>query len=647
MLASSVADWVCFVAVASLVARLGGERLGGTAVAGVMLARLLPSVLLGPLAGVLADRFDRKRLMILAHVARGLMYATMPLLSVLWAIYLLSFLIESLSLLWGPAKDAIIPNLVPRRQLANANSVSLVTTYGTLPLGATIFTALAGVAVALGDDGFGYLQARPEALALWLGAGAFLFSARMVSGLEPRGRVSSPGGNGRPPPLSPAAAVREFSDGISFLRQHALIRAMTLGIVIAFAGVGSVMSLGPIFARFTLHAGPTGFGLLMVALGIGMGIGMASLNVLGRSMGKDRIHYGAMFASGLCLLVIAAMPSISLAALLTVAMGAGAGLAWVSGYTLLQENVADEYRGRTFATLTVTARMALFVALAGFPALATAFGNHSVSVAGRMLDLSGTRIALWVGAIVTLMAGLLSRRGLRRTRLARPRALGLLPRHRKPEGSGKLIAFEGVEGAGKGTQIDMARRYLESKGHEVVVTREPGGTDFGNRLRETILDRQTGSVDARAEALLFAASRAQLVSVVIRPALTEGKIVLCDRFVDSSVAYQGVARGLGEQDILTLNAWATQGLFPDLVVLLHLEPDQGLARSERDPDRFESEDLAFHVKVADAYLRIAEEHPERFVVVEAGGTPEQIHERVRDALDRAVEGAEEGRAGAT
>jgi dTMP kinase len=319
----------------------------------------------------------------------------------------------------------------------------------------------------------------------------------------------------------------------------------------------------------------------------------------------------------------------------------------VSGYTLLQENVSDEFRGRTFATLTVSARIALFVALAGFPAFATAVGNYAPTAFGQTFDLSGTRVALTLGALIAIFAGLLSRRGLKRSRLARPRPLALLPRLIHPESPGKLIVFEGVEGSGKGTQIQMARNHLVSRGREVVVTREPGGTEFGDRLRETILSSDTGRVDARAEALLFAASRAHLVSVVIRPALAEGKIVLCDRFVDSSLAYQGAARGLGEQDILTLNAWATQGLFPDAVVLLHLEPEEGLARAEGNPDRIESEDLAFHAKVADAYLRIAEEHPERFEIVDASGTPEDVHGRVRDVLDRVLERDEGGRAGAT
>src|SRR5207253_5658342 len=182
--------------------------------------------------------------------------------------------------------------------------------------------------------------------------------------------------------------------------------------------------------------------------------------------------------------------------------------------------------------------------------------------------------------------------------------LALLPRLKQKPRPGAFVTFEGVEGSGKGTQIDMASRFLESEGFDVVVCREPGGTRVGERLRSLLLDRGTGSVEPRTEALLFAAARAQLVATVIRPALEAGKVVLSDRYVDSSLAYQGVARGLGEQDVLTLNVWATQGLFPDLVLLFHLEPEIGLSRSEDDPDRIEAEGEAFHAKVADAFLRI-------------------------------------------
>lgn len=633
MLVSSLGDWVGFVAVAALVARLGGQRLGGLAVAGVMLARLLPSVLFGPFAGAVTDRFDRRRLMVSADIGRGALYASMPFMPGLGAILFLSFLIECLSLLWTPAKDASVPNLVPRRQLSNANSIGLVTTYGTLPLGGALFTALTGVAASIGTR-IPYFELHPEFLALWLDALTFLFSARMVWGLDLRQETLARPGSPPMPKFTFNLLIQDIRDGYRFLREQPVVRAMTVGIVMAFAGVGAVISLGPIFARYSLNAGSAGFGFLVIAFGIGMGTGMGSMNFFVRFVDKDRLFYGAMFSAAVSLFLVAAMPGIGWAAFFAIGMGIGVGLTWVTGYTMLQENVTDEYRGRTFATLTIAARMTLFLALVVFPALAVVIGDHTISFAGQMLDFSGARIALYLGGFTVIMAGLVSMRGMKKSRLARLRPLGLIPRVRKMERKGIFIVYEGVEGAGKGTQIELAREYLKSKGRDVVVTREPGGTGFGDRLREAILDAATGKVDPRAEALVFAASRAHLVSAVIRPALAEGKVVLCDRFVDSSIAYQGVARGLGDQDVLTLNAWATQGLFPDVVVLLHLDPEESLARSLNRNDRFEAEDLAFHQKVSDAYLKIAEEHPERFQVIDASGSTEEVHQRVRGALDK-------------
>jgi dTMP kinase len=626
ILVSSLGDWIGFVAVVALVTRIGGGS-AGFAVSGVMLARLLPSLVFGPFAGVLVDRFDRKRLMVIADVVRGVGYATLPLIPHLPWIYGMSFLIECLSLLWTPARDAIIPNIVPRRQLSNANSIALATGYGTLPLGGIVYTALAGIAGALGGR-IAYLGENPQSIALWADALTFAFSAYMIQGLQLR----RTGRRRRPGKLKAGEALSDMTEGVRFLKEHPFARAMTVGIVLAFTGAGAVMSVGPIFAQNTLGGGPTAWGFLVTAVGLGMALGMAFVGQVYKLIEKDAFFPVAILGGGFALVVLAAMPNVTLAAVLTVVMGATAGATWVTGYTLLHENVTDELRGRVFGTLTVLARLGLFLSLAGFPLLAQALQDHGLSIGGT--PVAGTRQALWVGAIVMIVGGIFSRAGLAKSRLTRPRPLRLFPRLRKTERRGSFIAFEGIEGAGKGTQVDLARSFLESQGHQVLVTREPGGTGLGERLRDTLLEREGESVDARAEALLFAASRAQHVSRVIRPALEEGKVVLCDRYLDSSLAYQGAGRGLGEQDVLSLNVWATQGLFPDLVILLHLEPGRGLSRIDRDQDRIESEDEAFHAKVADAFLRIAEDHPERFRVIDADAAPDVVHQRVQDELRR-------------
>jgi len=631
MSVSSLGDWVGFLAVATLVADLGGGA-GGAAfsVAGLMIARTLPAVLFGPIAGTLVDRLDRKRIMIAADLGRGVMYAAMVFLGQLWAIYALSFAIECLSLVWGPARDASLPNLVPRRQLANANSIALASTYGTLPLGGIVFTVLVALNTLL-SHAIPILEGRDQAVPLFLDAATFLFSAAMIS------RV--------PIPPSPAMLTggldfsriwRDVVDGIRFLREDSMASAMTAGIVVAFSAVGAVLALAPIFVVETLGADDAGWGFMVTSFGVGIGLGMLSANQAARLMERVSIFPLSLVASAATLFVLAAMPTFALAAVVTVWLGAFCGLAWVTGYTLLQENVQDEFRGRTFASLTVLSRMGLFLSLATFPTLAGVYGTLG---AGSEL---GIRFALASAGIAVALAGLNTRRLLKRYRLSRPQPLTLVPKLKRPPATGFFIAFEGVEGSGKGTQIRLAEEHLRAEGHDVLVTREPGGTEVGERVRELLLDPSTGKLDARTEALLFAASRAQSVHSVIRPALADGKVVICDRYVDSSLAYQGWGRGLGEQDILTLNVWGTQGLFPDLVILLHLEPERGLLRSTEPPDRMEMEGQDFHAKVADAYLRIAEEHPERIVVIEADKEPAEVFEGVRKALEKALSEREDG-----
>ncbi len=540
-------------------------------------------------------------------------------------------MIECFSLLWTPARDASLPNLVPRRQLANANSLGLIVTYATLPLGGLVFAFLSG-----GSDLFPWLSDNPAFLALWLDAATFATSALLVS----RIRIAAPAPHTFAR-FELSRVGRDIVDGVRFLRENSLASAMTLGIVMAFSAVGAVLALGPLFATSTLGAGNPGWGILVTSFGIGMGIGMASSNKVVDFVEREYVFVWSIIAAAGTLIALAAMPGIGYAAVITVILGGFCGSAWVSGYVLLQENVTDEFRGRTFGALTVLSRLGLFLSLTLFPVLASAIGQRDVTIGERTIDLSGPRIALMAAGVGVLIAGGVTRRGLRRFRVNKPEPLGLVPKLKRPPTNGLFVAFEGVEGSGKGTQIRLAKDWLESQGIKVAVTREPGGTPVGEELRKVLLDHETGRIEPRTEALMFAASRAQHVASVIRPALAEGAVVICDRYIDSSLAYQGWARGLGEQDVLTLNVWATQGLFPDLVLLLHIEPEAGLLRSLEEPDRIEMESEDFHAKVADAYLSIAEEHPERFVVVDADQTPENVHIQVVEALGRVLKERED------
>ena len=202
---------------------------------------------------------------------------------------------------------------------------------------------------------------------------------------------------------------------------------------------------------------------------------------------------------------------------------------------------------------------------------------------------------------------------------------------------GVFITFEGGDGSGKSTQIQSVRDWFESRGREVIVTREPGGTELGTEIRRLV---QNGpeDVDARTEALLYAADRAYHVATVIRPALERGAVVLGDRYIDSSLAYQGAARSLGVDEIASLSAWATQGLYPSLTFLLDLPPEVGARRRTDAPDRMERESMDFHERVRHEYLRLADAEPERIVVIDAVGTVDEVFSEIRGVLVERFDG---------
>lgn len=196
-----------------------------------------------------------------------------------------------------------------------------------------------------------------------------------------------------------------------------------------------------------------------------------------------------------------------------------------------------------------------------------------------------------------------------------------------------FITFEGGEGSGKTTQIQLLAGHLRREGRQVLFTREPGGTRIGDPIRELLLDPALTEMDDRTEALLYAASRAQLVSEVIRPALSQGKIVISDRYIDSSLAYQVFARGLDRRLILDINTWATGGLIPELTFLLKMPAQSGLFRVTGEADRIEREEVAFHEKVESGYERLAAEYPDRFRVIEANNDIELVHARIAEIVD--------------
>jgi dTMP kinase len=421
---SSLGDWIGLVAILALATKVSNS---GTAVGLVMTARMLPGFILAPLGGALVDRWNRKVVMVSCDVGRACLLALLPFFDNLLGLVVLSFLIEILTLLWGPAKDASVPNIVKDpEQLASANSLSLVAAYATFPIGAIVFASLAGVAKWLGGidalSGLGFEN--KESLAIWVDALTFMCSAILISRLrlpeENRGSIERP---------DFTQTFRDIVDGLKFIRSDPLVRGVMIGLAGGLIGGGSIVPLGPVLATSVLGGGSGAFGLLMTALGVGAAIGVVTLLVFQRrrKVPFEQVFALAVVATGAAIIATASVSTLTPALVLTAVIGATAGSSYVTGFTVLQEHVADELRGRTFATLYTVVRLALLIALTVGPFFATAFGavsdhwvDSDVQIGSLTISLPGVRLALWFGGLITVLAGLMARRRMRRAPLVEP-----------------------------------------------------------------------------------------------------------------------------------------------------------------------------------------------------------------------------------
>ncbi|MBQ7064656.1 MAG: dTMP kinase [Firmicutes bacterium] len=207
---------------------------------------------------------------------------------------------------------------------------------------------------------------------------------------------------------------------------------------------------------------------------------------------------------------------------------------------------------------------------------------------------------------------------------------------------GLFITMEGPDGSGKSLQMDLLEQDLEQRGFDIVRTREPGGTRISERIRDLLLDPECAEMDARTEALLYAAARAQHTAERIRPALEAGRIVLCDRFTDSSLVYQGIGRGLGVEEVAAFNHFATGGLAPDLTILLQIDYEEGLRRKNRQYDghldRMELQQNDFHHKVHDGFAVLQRLYPERIRMVDGSDSPEEVHKHIMEIVEPLLSG---------
>ena len=647
---SGLGDWTGLFALQVLVASLAetGSPMQLFALSGIMMARLLPSLFLGPISGVIADRYDRKRLMVFTNILRAVLFAAIAFQRDLVAVFALTFAVECLSLLFLSSKDASLPALVRKQHLPQANQMNLLATYGMLPVGAVVASAMIGVAASL--RGLGVTGADPTVMALLLNALTFAVSAVLLS----RIKLPSSGRRAHAPDAASPKVLEDLKEGLRFIKGLPLIRSLILGVVGVFFGGGVVISLGPVFVGTSLGGQETDWYLLMAAVGLGLVAGLSAVPLLLKWVRKERIFPIALACTSAVAVVMATLSSLPVTLGYGFALGAAVGVSFVVGYTLLQTYTPDDVRARTFATFYTVTRAAMFAALGLAPLLAGTVGVGSIVLADQTFRMSGVRLVLLAGGLVALFSAVSAGRGMFRALRDDPNRALRLPAPPMPNADGLFVVVEGVEGAGKSTQVTRLVETLRAEGHDVVVTREPGGTPIAERIRGVLLDPNSDSMESRTEALLYAAARAEHVTQVIRPALQRGAVVVCDRFIHSSLAYQGYGRNLGEQDVFEINRWAIAGLLPDVVVLLHLDPQDGMRRvAERarrsagrrlvdasttdwergeSPDRLEREDIAFHEQVANGFLDLAKHDRSRFCVVDASGDASSIARQIRLGL---------------
>ncbi|HSE04404.1 MAG TPA: dTMP kinase [Methylomirabilota bacterium] len=640
---SSLGDWIGLLALTAMANSLAGDSYAvkNFAIAGVLFLRVLPALVMGPIAGWIADRLDRRWTLIWGDYIRGALFLTIPIVGTLWWVFVVTVLIEAVSLVWGPAKDATVPNLVPRHRLEAANQISLATTYGSALPAAAIFTGLTLVD-KLYRNLFDWFPNGPIDLALYFNGLSFIISGLVISTLKhiPRG----------PAATGPENAIAVVLDGWRYVGQTPVVRGLVIGIIGAFSAGGVVIGLARTFVD-DLGGGEPGYGVLFGTVFLGLGVGMWRGPRMLQGLSRRRLFGLALSGTGLLLFPLALVQQLEIVTGITLVLGFLAGVAWITGNTLLGLEVPDEVRGRTFAFVGSMIRLSLALVLALAPLVAGLIGTHSFGPEGEdgepWLVYNGAAFTFLIAAVLMTAVGVTSYRQMD-DRKGIPLANDLRNAFTGTPGvysaTGVFIALEGGEGAGKSTQSDRLAGWLREAGYDVLLTHEPGDTEVGQKLRRIVLDPQTGNISDRTETLLYAADKAEHVDRVVAPALTRGAVVITDRYVDSTLAYQGAGRALDDREVERVARWATGDLRPNLTVLLDLPPQAGLTRfAERD--RIEGESVEFHERVRQGFLRLASAQPEHYLVLDARRPIDEVAAQIRERVEPLLEQAKRERSG--
>ncbi len=575
---SSLGDWLGLLATTALAAYLTKDSSNlaqGAAVSGVLLTRLLPDLILGPVAGALVDRFDRRTVAIVGDTCAGLLYVSIIVSGNLLWLLVAQFLVEAIGLFSTPAKQAMWVNVVPRERLAVANQLNYVSVYGMVPVAAVLFALLSTVATFFGvpdvaGGGGALISGGTNTLAidiaLAIDAGTYLFSAGMV--LISRGLIPNYVGD-----RSTSRSIFSLiGEGVSFVRRNRLMRSVYIGILGAFGAGGLVAGVAQAYVA-TLGAGNAGYGILFGAVFTGLALGMLIGPKILPTVPRRMIFTPAIGAAGITLIVMSVLQDFLGAAITASIMGAFAGIAWINGFTMIGHEVSDQLRGRVFAFVMSSVRIVLLLTIAAGPILAGAIGSYPVTVGDFRFEVTGPAIVLAVGGLLAFgVSALIGRQiggltsGIGR-RIFRRRVTTMW--EEPPEHAGVLITVEGADPAAVADYLQGIEGRLRDAGYLTVLVPRPAGP---------VAPR--AGADQLAEALRASASLADLMSGQVGPALEDGAVVLCNGFVDELVVRYRVA-GVDEDRLGRVVQWAVGGLKPDLTVLVDATQDAEAPAEEK------------------------------------------------------------------
>lgn len=629
----SVADWLAILALTGLVTRYTESYMAQNfAFIGVVLTNLLPGLLFAPLGGLLADKFDRRKVMIIADIVRfGLLLSIAFVNTPLW-LFLGNFLVGSAAMMWIPAKDAAVPNLLRRPdQVETANQLGLVMTYGLAVItGAGVYATITGIGPTLnlppeilGDAGVAKIVVVLNSL-LYL-ASAILIATR-VPELSLRNVHSAAATTTAKEQPASGGLFAMIKDGARFIRSTALVRGLLIGMAGAFAAGGAVVGASKPYSS-SLGGGDAAFGLLFVSVFIGLAGGMGGAPKLARRLPHDRLFGISIVFAGIALVPVALSPHLAVSLVAVAVVGACAGVAFLTGVTIIGSQVDDSIRGRINAIYQALMKVILFGSTVSAPALIALVRPRVVHIWGNEIVIDGTRPVLLGAGVLATIVGVVAYHQMdsRRTEPILADLRNVL-RRRPRRVNGLLVAVEGTTATDTASQAARLAEWLGTGPRNVVLAADPALDDG----RLAALMSGASLTGARAQALAAAAVRADIVERDIQPALDSGSIVVMERFVDSPLAHLSAVAGLDATELEGLADWATGKLRPDITVLLDTDPGPTVGSNSGSEPRWQVQQLLTEMAAAE---------PERYLVVDADGSDDEVGKRVRVAVSSALVGS--------